>query len=65
MDILKNKTVLLADDDLDMITQPATLGIRYECVAVESQKKQKHLLKQKPDIAIYDLMMENSTVVSY
>ena len=62
MDILKNKTVLLADDDLDMITQLTILlkGFGMNVVAVESQKEAEEFIEtKKPDIAIYDLMMEN------
>lgn len=62
MDILKNKTVLVADDDLDIITQLTIQlkGFGMNVIAVESQKEAEEFLeKTKPDIAIFDLMMEN------
>lgn len=62
MDILKNKTVLIADDDVDIITQLTIQlkGFGMNVIAVESQKEAEEILeKTKPDIAIFDLMMEN------
>ncbi|NLJ82980.1 MAG: response regulator [Bacteroidales bacterium] len=62
MEVLKNKTVLLADDDLDVITQLTIQLKNYgmNVIAVESQKEAEEVIeKTKPDIAIIDLMMEN------
>ena len=62
MDILKNKTVLIADDDVDIITQLSfqLKGFGMKVIAVESQKEAEAVLETtKPDIAIFDLMMEN------
>lgn len=62
MEVLKNKTVLLADDDLDVIAQ-LTIQLKsygMNVIAVESQKEAEEVIeKTKPDIAIFDLMMEN------
>jgi DNA-binding response OmpR family regulator len=55
-------TVLLADDDPDYLFQVA-FHLRkagYEVVAVESQAEAEQVIsKMKPDIAIFDLMMES------
>jgi len=62
MEILKNKTVLIADDDVDIITQ-VTIQLKsfgMNVIAVESQKEAEAIMETtKPDIAIFDLMMEN------
>lgn len=62
MDILKNKTVLIADDDVDIVTQLTIQlkGLGMNVVAVDSQKEAEAFIEnKKPDIAIFDLMMEN------
>lgn len=62
MDILKNKTVLIADDDVDIVTQLTIQlkGFGMNVVAVDSQKEAEEFIEnKKPDIAIFDLMMEN------
>jgi len=62
MDILKNKTVLIADDDMDIVTQLTIQlkGFGMNVVAVDSQKEAEEFIEnKKPDIAIFDLMMEN------
>jgi len=55
-------TVLLADDDPDYLFQVA-FHLRkagYEVVAVESQAEAEQVIsKMKPDIAVFDLMMES------
>jgi len=55
-------TVLIADDDPDYLFQTA-FHLRktgYEVAAVESQAEAEQVIsKMKPDIAIFDLMMEN------
>jgi DNA-binding response OmpR family regulator len=55
-------TVLIADDDPDYLFQTAFHLRRtgYEVAAVESQAEAEQVIsKMKPDIAIFDLMMEN------
>jgi DNA-binding response OmpR family regulator len=55
-------TVLLADDDPDYLFQVAYHLRRcgYEVVAVESQAEAEQVIsKIKPDIAVFDLMMES------
>jgi len=55
-------TVLLADDDPDYLFQVAFYLRRagYEVVAVESQAEAEQVItRMKPDIAVFDLMMEN------
>lgn len=55
-------TILVADDDPDYLFQTVK-GLEkagYKTVAVESQKEAETLLvKLKPDLAVFDLMMEN------
>jgi len=56
------KTVLIIDDDIDSLTQ-LTLHMKnmgFEVIAGESQKEGEELInKFKPDLAIFDLMMDN------
>lgn len=55
-------TVLLADDDPDYLFQVAYFLRKagYEVVAVESQAEAEQVIaKMKPDIAVFDLMMES------
>jgi DNA-binding response OmpR family regulator len=58
----KNMTALLADDDVDMITQ-MTLHLQqigFKVITAESQKDTEEIIETtKPDIAILDLMMDN------
>jgi two-component system OmpR family response regulator len=55
-------TVLIADDDPDYLFQ-AAFHLRkagYEVAAVESQTEAEQVISRlKPDIAVFDLMMEN------
>ncbi len=56
------KTVLIVDDDPDIIEQlTLTLGAEgYEVVAAESEDQaEEALLTARPDLAILDLMMEH------
>ena len=61
---MENKTrkALIADDDPDCLTQ---LGMQleklgFEVISAESQKDAEKLIEQlKPDLAIFDLMMDN------
>lgn len=55
------KKILIADDDVDQLAQ-LNIYIKkfgYEPIIAESQKEAEQLLdKIKPDLAIFDLMME-------
>jgi two-component system, OmpR family, response regulator len=55
-------TILVADDDPDYLYQTITMLERsgYNTVAVESQSEAElYISKFRPDLAIFDLMMEN------
>jgi CheY-like chemotaxis protein len=57
-----NFTILVADDDPDYLYQTINNLERsgYRTVAVESQAEAElYISKFKPDLAIFDLMMEN------
>lgn len=57
-----NKTVLLVEDDIDYMEQMtiALKGFGFEVVSAGSQNDGEELLKEfKPDLAVFDLMMEN------
>ena len=57
-----NFTILVADDDPDYLYQTITNLEKsgYRTVAVESQAEAElYISKFKPDLAIFDLMMEN------
>jgi CheY-like chemotaxis protein len=57
-----NFTILVADDDPDYLFQTITSLERsgYRTVAVESQSEAElYISKFKPDLAIFDLMMES------
>ncbi len=55
------KKILLADDDVDYLFQ-TKLHLKqagYEVIQAESQREAEEVLQSvKPDLAIYDLMME-------
>lgn len=56
------KTVLIVDDDVDYLSQMEILVKRlgYEVVTADTQKEGEALIsRQKFDLAIIDLMMEN------
>lgn len=62
---MTNKTIkiLIADDDPDYLFQIQTKleSCGYDIITAESQKQTENILKQiKPDLAIFDLMMENN-----
>jgi two-component system, OmpR family, response regulator len=62
METLKNKTVLIADDDMDSLAQLTVQmkNMGMIVLAAESQKEAEDIMeKTKPDLAIFDLMMEN------
>ncbi|MBN1107734.1 MAG: response regulator [Bacteroidales bacterium] len=55
-------TILIADDDPDYLFQTVYVLKKagYKTIAVESQAEAESVLsKFKPDLAIFDLMMEN------
>lgn len=55
-------TILIADDDPDYLFQTVnTLGrTGYKTIAVNSQNEAESVISRfKPDLAIFDLMMEN------
>ncbi len=59
---MKKKTILVVDDDIDFLFQ---LKIKlenfgFETISAESQKEAESIIATtKPDLAIFDLMMEN------
>ena len=56
------KTVLIVDDDIDYLTQMEIMvkKLGYDVVKANSQKEGEELIsKQKFDLSIIDLMMEN------
>ncbi len=58
----KKKTILLVDDDADYLfqLQHNIKKFGFNVVTAESQKAAEELLEDfRPDLAIYDLMMEN------
>jgi len=57
-----DKTILIVDDDPDYLYQLEfqVEGFGFKVVTAESQKQAEDLISQfKPDLAIFDLMMEN------
>ena len=56
------RTVLIVDDDFDFLEQlDMMLSSEFEVIKAGSQKDAEALLKnQKPDLAVIDLMMENT-----
>ena len=57
-----NKNVLIVDDDEDYLLQMkiAIQSFGFNVITAESQREAEELLLQvKPDLAIFDLMMEN------
>lgn len=59
---MKTKTILLVDDDPDYLFQ-LKLKIEnfgYKTITADSQKEAESIIEgTKPDLAIFDLMMEN------
>jgi DNA-binding response OmpR family regulator len=56
------KKILVVDDDIDMLEQIKLHceSFGYETITAESQKEGEDKLESgKPDLAIFDLMMEN------
>lgn len=59
---MKNKLILLADDDFDYLFQIKTIleNAGFEVISAETQHEAEEILESvKPDLAILDLMMEN------
>ncbi len=57
-----SKKVLIADDDFDSLTllSNGVKAMGFEVVTAESQKEAEKLIETfHPDLAIFDLMMEN------
>ncbi|MCF8331166.1 MAG: response regulator [Bacteroidales bacterium] len=58
----EGKTILLVDDDSDYLFQldHNIKKFGFQTISAESQKEAEEILKTtKPDLAIFDLMMEN------
>jgi len=58
----KKKTILVVDDDMDYLFQMKLQlqNMGYEVITAESQKEGEQVIKStKPDLAIFDLMMES------
>ncbi|HNS16866.1 MAG TPA: response regulator [Bacteroidales bacterium] len=56
------KKVLIVDDDPDYLSllKFHVEGLGFETITAESQKEGEEIMQQmKPDLAIFDLMMEN------
>lgn len=59
---MKGKTILVADDDYDYLFQVKFLleSWGYNVVTAESQREAEDVIARlRPDLAIFDLMMEN------
>ncbi|HUX53228.1 MAG TPA: response regulator [Williamwhitmania sp.] len=57
-----DKLIFIADDDEDYLFQLRTMveGFGFRVVVAESQREAEEMLQQvKPDLAIFDLMMES------
>jgi len=56
------KKILIVDDDMDYLEQIKFYveGFGFNTITAESQKEGEEILEtEKPDLAIFDLMMEN------
>jgi DNA-binding response OmpR family regulator len=56
------KKIMIVDDDIDYLAQLElqVKNLGFEVISAESQKDGENLLDtEKPDLAIFDLMMEN------
>ncbi|PLW96752.1 MAG: response regulator [Marinilabiliales bacterium] len=59
---MKKKIILIVDDDMDYLFQLKVKveGFGFETITAESQKEAESIIETtKPDLAIFDLMMEN------
>ncbi len=62
MTTTNKKIVLIVDDDIDSLTQLSLhlKNMGFEVISGETQKEGEELInKIKPDLAIFDLMMDN------
>jgi two-component system response regulator GlrR len=62
MPLIKNPTVLLVDDDIDVLTQTRIQleGKDFKVITADSQEQaEKILATTQPDIVVSDLMMED------
>lgn len=60
--VQQKKRILVADDDVDYLFQLKLHleGWGYDVISAESQQEAEQILESlKPDLAIFDLMMEN------
>jgi len=58
----KKKTVLIVDDDIDSMTQLTMhmTKMGFNVISADNQKEGEELIQaNKPDLAIFDLMMDN------
>ncbi len=58
----KQKTILIVDDDIDILEQTSAVltGAGYKVISADSEKKGTELIDESlPDLAVFDLMMEN------
>lgn len=58
----KTKTILIADDDIDILSQISSYvkNMGFNVITAETQKEAETIIReQKPDLAIFDLMMDN------
>lgn len=59
---INSKTILIADDDMDILNQLSAQiqNMGFRVITAETQKEaEKIIQEQKPDLAIFDLMMDN------
>jgi DNA-binding NtrC family response regulator len=59
---MKKKIILIVDDDMDYLFQLKVKveGFGFATITAESQKEAESIIETtKPDLAIFDLMMEN------
>jgi two-component system, OmpR family, response regulator len=62
MKTTSSMTILIADDDIDILSQLSAQvqNMGFQVITAESQKEaEKTIQKIKPDLAIFDLMMDN------
>jgi len=58
----EKKKIVIADDDVDFLLLLKTIiqKMKHEVITAESQEEAEKILEtMRPDLAIYDLMMEN------
>jgi len=62
---MKEKTILIADDDIDLLEQTTAVveGAGYKTITADSEKSAMEILENtEPDLAVFDLMMENMDI---